>query len=468
MVNSGVSSARPHPASFRDPGSRVYEHQGRILRALSPAAAEEYRFVRDAGLIARLAGQGRLVETSELAPDSFRLADPPAALLEHRRIPYISYPYEWPFRALQSAALLHLDLHLEALAAGATLSDATAYNVQFEGARPVFIDVTSLRRYREGELWLAHRQFCEQFLNPLLLEAYTGVGYHAWYRGSLEGIPAGHLRRVLPWRSKLHPLVMSHVVMQDRLQRSAGGRDTAGLRAVTERHLSRRAFSAILGQLRGWIAGLRPAGAGKSTWSQYEATRSYQDRAKEQKAACVAGFVEAVRPGMLWDLGCNAGEYSLLAARSGAAYVVGFDYDTGALDEAFRRGESRKAPFLPLFFDAANPSPSQGWRQRERQGLEGRAAPDAVLALAFEHHLAIGRNIPLPEFCDWLLGLAPRGLVEFVEKTDVTVQKMLAMREDIFGDYSAENFANALGRRARIVRQTVLEGGTRRLYWYER
>jgi hypothetical protein len=47
-------------------------------------------------------------------------------------------------------------------------------NVQFGGTRPLFIDLLSIRRYREGEYWLAHNQFCEQFLNPLLLSRVSG------------------------------------------------------------------------------------------------------------------------------------------------------------------------------------------------------------------------------------------------------------------------------------------------------
>ena len=43
---------------------------------------------------------------------------------------------------------------------GFTLSDATAYNIQFAGSAPVFIDHLSFRPYREGEIWAAHRQFC--------------------------------------------------------------------------------------------------------------------------------------------------------------------------------------------------------------------------------------------------------------------------------------------------------------------
>ena len=142
---------------------------------------------------------------------------------------------------------------------------------------------------------------------------------------------------------------------------------------------------------------------------------------------------------MLFDIGCNLGGYSLLARESGAEYVVGFDFDSGAIDVSYQRA-SKVDNFLPLLFDAANPTPSIGWRETERQSFSDRANADALVALAFEHHLVIAKNIPMGDFIDWLLSLAKSGVVEFVPKNDETVQKMLTLREDIFHDYTQENF----------------------------
>jgi hypothetical protein len=52
------------------------------------------------------------------------------------RLPFISYPYEWCFSQLKDAALLTLDVQLEALAHGMVIKDASAYNVQFHGGKP--------------------------------------------------------------------------------------------------------------------------------------------------------------------------------------------------------------------------------------------------------------------------------------------------------------------------------------------
>ncbi len=69
---------------------------------------------------------------------------------------------------------------------------------------------------------------------------------------------------------------------------------------------------------------------------------------------------------------------------------------------------------------------------------------------------------------DWLVGLAPDGVVEFVPKTDPMVQELLRLREDIFPDYRESVFLDLLGRKARIIEtETVSESG-RLLIWYQR
>ena len=96
----------------------------------------------------------------------------------------------------------------------------------------------------------------------------------------------------------------------------------------------------------------------------------------------------------------------------------------------------------------------------------GRKGADAVLALAFVHHLAIGANIPLDEVVEWITGLAPSGVVEFVPKSDPMVLRMLMMREDIFPDYTEENFAASLQKHRRIMATQALSGSGRKLFRY--
>ncbi len=389
-------------------------------------------------------------------------------LLEHARIPFVSYPYEWTFGALRAAALLHLDLQRDALAHDVQLADASAYNVQFVGARPVFVDVLSFRPYTAGEYWTGQRQFLHQFLNPLLLRSMLGVPHNAWYRGALEGIPTTELSALLPASRKLSWNVLSQVTLPARMElRAAAGalkRDPAKPR----RPLPRAAYAGMLEQLRGWIAKLEPRGHAHTTWSEYDVHQTYAEDEYAKKRALVDAFVREKRPVMLWDFGCNTGEYAELALRAGAGMVVGFEADHGALELAFQRAAAKKLELLPLYVDAANPSPDQGWNQEERTGLARRGPADALLALAFEHHLAVGRNVPLDMLLGWLTSLAPRGIVEFVPKTDRTIQRMLAAREDIFSEYTEQAFTTILSGLTRIVRSEVISATGRRLLIYDR
>jgi ribosomal protein L11 methylase PrmA len=451
--------------SFRDPGGRVFTHGGRIYRAVFPANGSAYADAQAAGLYGRLADRNLLLSANEVAAGSVPAPDGAVHVLEHPRIPFISYPYEWSFALHRAAALHHLDTHLAALDSGFTLSDASAYNIQFRGTRPVFIDHLSLRPYREGELWFGHRQFCMQFLNPLLMWSRLRVAPNSWFRGSLEGIAPEDLAPLLPLREKLSWTVLTHVVAQASLQRrqiAAGSADSA-----KKATLSQNALLGMLTGLRRYIEKLRPA-HDQTVWADYAGQTSYNTDEVSAKRAFVAKMTAAEKPPLLFDLGCNTGDYSEVALEAGAGSVVGFDFDHATLDRAYARFNKNSRPFLPLWMDAANPSPSQGWAQAERRGLHERASADALVALAFIHHIAIGRNVPLPSAVDWIMSLAPAGIIEFPSKADPMVKRLLAQREDIFPDYTEDAFLEAVRARGRVVESRRVSENGRLLVWYRR
>jgi ribosomal protein L11 methylase PrmA len=458
---------RAEPGSFRDPGGRIYWYGERVLRTVMPSAAKDFEFVEASGLIPVLVERGMLIPQSHLSLEMLGEAVGDAAyLLEHPKLDFISHPYEWPFRALQAAALLQLDLYLEALKRNVTLSDATAYNIQFDGVRPIFIDRLSFRRYVDGQFWLGHRQFCEQFLNPLLLRSMFGIPHNAWYRGSPEGIGAAELSALVPLRKKFSWRVLTNVVMQGSLQKT---RSSDAHKAVAGKlQFPKTAFERLLGGLRTWIASLHPADRQPTTWQEYARNTSYRDTEAEAKRKFVARFVSECKARTVWDIGCNTGDYSVAALQAGARSVIGFDFDQGSLDLAFDRARSEKLAFTPLFLDVTNPAPDQGWGQAERRGLRARAKADAVLALALIHHVAISKNVPLDDVVAWLTDMAPRGVIEFVPKSDPMVVELLRLREDIFPNYNEEHFVKCLEERARIVTSETVSSSGRKLFAFER
>jgi ribosomal protein L11 methylase PrmA len=454
--------------SYRDRRGYVFAAGDRILRAVSPAAAGVQRELLESPVFARLVRGGRLIRTWVPPDDPSALGIEGAALLlEHERVPFVSYPYEWPFAALQAAALLQLDVHLALLEHGFSLVDASAYNVQFRGPVPVFIDVLSVERYVPGAYWIGHRQFCDQFLSPLLLTARLGVPFNAAYRGRVEGVSSTELVPMLRLRDKVRPQTFLHLVLPARLEAAARRGRVDAPPASSRRPLPKAALVRLLAGLRRWVERLAPPSR-HTDWTSYARDNTYEEPERAAKRELVSRAVRAASPGLVLDLGCNTGDYAAVALEAGAGGVVGAEADPPTAHLAFARAQRERLAFLPLVLDAANPSPAQGWRDRERASFAERARFDFLVALAVEHHLAIGRNIPLDELVAWMVGLAPQGVVEFVQKTDSTVRRMLALREDVFADYTEENFRKLLADNARIVESRTISAGGRVIYLYDR
>lgn len=464
------NALKPLAGSFRDRSGHVYEVEGQILRTVLDQHAAHFEYVESTGLLQQLAHNGCMLPANKLHPDTVKTCEGHVRyLLQIPKLPFVTYPYEWSFSALKAAALLHLKVQLAALDRGVTLSDASAYNVQFKGTQAVFIDHLSFRRYQNGEIWAGHRQFTEQFLIPLLLRALFGVSHNAWYRGTQEGIPLMEFQRLLRWRDYFSAKLLKHCVMPAFFQRTVlDARMDFQKTMLPSIPLPLPAFRKLLIELHDWISTLTPADTRHTLWQNYTLLHNYTDTEVDDKQRFIEEFVSETKPKLLWDLGCNGGQYAKAALEAGARYVVGFDSDQGTLESCFAQASKENLAFQALFMDLANPSPSQGWRERERPGLRARASADGILALACMHHLAIANNIPLVQLVNWTIDLAPTGVIEFVPKNDQMAKRLLTLRDDIFSDYTFEAFLGCITRRAQIIKSAVISESGRSLVWYRR
>jgi hypothetical protein len=464
-----LKNTHPEPGSFRDWDSRVFASEGRVLRALSADGLAGWRALESSGLYRSLSEDGEIVDT-RLADredlEVLRGVDPTGdwkAVLSHERMPFVSYPYEWTFSMLQDAALLQLRLMSAALDEGLILKDASPYNVQWRGSRPVFVDVGSFERVREGEAWAGYRQFCMLFLYPLMLEAYRGVPFQPWLRGNIEGIVPTAFRSLFGSFDVLKPGMLRHVFLHAGLER----RNAAQVNTRDElaaAGFDHRLIKANVERLARLVAGLRSR-VDPSAWQSYRSTCSYSASETLEKEVFVRRALGRRRRTLTWDLGCNDGRFSLLASRQSAA-TLALDSDVVVVDGLYRslreRGDS---VVLPLVVDAANPSPAMGWRNAERTSLVDRGSPDLVLCLALVHHLSITCNLPLREIVGWLRSLDCDVVLEFPDRADPMVRRLLAgKRDNAHPDYSSSTFEELLRASFRVVETLQLTSGTRRLY----
>ncbi len=116
--------------------------------------------------------------------------------------------------------------------------------------------------------------------------------------------------------------------------------------------------------------------------------------------------------------------------------------------------------------DLLNPSPSQGWAQKERQALGDRGVANFVLCLALVHHLAIGGNVPLSKIVEWLSTITEAGVVEFAPKSDPMVQTLLRTRKDVYSGYTQAAFEEALREHFQITDVARLPNSERVLYLF--
>jgi hypothetical protein len=454
---------RAEPGSFRDQHSRVfYDDDGQVLRALSAEGLEDWNALATSRVYARFCESGNIVSTEPAEGSGAELAGW-SALLRHERVPFISYPYEWTFSMLRDAALLQLDLMLAGLEDGVILKDASPYNVQWRGAQPVFIDIGSWERARAGEPWAGYRQFCMLFLYPLLLHAYRGVPFQPWLRGSLAGIEPCDCRRLLGWHHSLRRGVFSHVVLHERLERRHGKPGENIREELRAAGFATDLIRATLLRLRKLVRRLEMRSA-QSNWSVYRVSNTYSDPEEQRKAEVVRSVARAVRPKLVWDLGCNDGRYSRVASEY-ATYTIAMDADQATVDAFYRSlAHDDDRSVLPLVVNVADPSPALGWRNLERKTLLDRGAPELTLCLALVHHLVITGNVPMASVLQWLHGLDSVLLIEFPGPEDPMVRALLdRKRPGMHADYRVSTF-EALLRELFSVEQVIPITGTRALY----
>lgn len=428
--------------SFRDRSGYVYSDSGSILRTIMPCYEDTWTSVSRSGIITEALEEGLLVPFEEHAaiPGSWKT-------LKVETIPFVTYPYEWCFSQLKDAALLTLELQQKALDKAMVLKDATAYNVQFVGSNPVFIDLLSFEPWKEGDAWQAYRQFCSHFLAPLALAAKNDVRLSQLSRQWIDGIPLDVATAMLPWRSKLSPGIMMHLVLHAAMQNKyADPRSFKDKSSQSNMTLTKVAD--IAGSLERTVEKLQ-APAQLTEWGDYYNDTNYSDAGTQAKLNIIARLGEKYGGELAVDLGANSGRFSLPLSESFST-VVAADMDPVAVDDHYRRLR-RHGPdnILPIILDLSSPSPALGWASQERKSFIERCDADMIIALALIHHLYFSAGIPFPQMTDFFASLVRPGgifVCEYVPREDSQVKRMLSARDDIFDDYTMDCFSKAFSK----------------------
>lgn len=448
-------------ASFRDPSGFLFSRDGVLFRQVNRKYEGEYARLLESGLYEKLVKAGLLIPHTEVDQEP---AERESALkvIQPERVAFISYPYEWSFGQLKDAALATLSIQKRALKLGMSLKDASAYNIQFVRGKAALIDTLSFEVYKEGQPWVAYRQFCQHFLAPLALMALKDVRLGQLLRVYIDGVPLDLASGLLPGKTRVDFGLLTHIHLHASAQKKYAGEEIKSRRGS----MSKQALTGLIESLESTVKKLewKPGG---TEWGNYYDITNYSDAAFEHKKQLVADWTKRINPSQVWDLGANNGVFSRLASE-GTPYVVSWDIDPTAVEQNYRQVKTEKnEKLLPLLLDLTNPSPAIGWANRERESFGERGPADLVLALAVIHHLAISNNVPLPQLADFFAQTGRWLVIEFVPKPDSQVQKLLASREDIFPSYTREGFEAAFKMRFKIREAVDVNESQRVLYLME-
>lgn len=450
-------------SSFRDPSGYVYQKDGHIYRYVAPCYRDNYDLLMTSGLYDCLYNKKQLVGIKEVTP----LSKGAYKLLEAEKINFISYPYEWSFSAYKDAALLTLKIQKQALLHGMSLKDASAYNVQFQSGKPIFIDTLSFEKLDETLPWKAYKQFCQHFLAPLALMSYKDVHLSALMKQYIDGIPLDLTARLLPFW--VRPGIFINVRLNARFQDKY--KDSGDIAAGQMRHnMSKEKHIALVEGLYNLIANLKKPNS-HTEWENYYDITNYTEEAFEEKKKCITKYMKALSSvKQIIDLGANNGYFTRVALESYPdAHALAFDIDVNAVEKNYNAiRKNNETNLLPLVLDLLNPSPAIGWANQERKNILERANADVVLALALIHHLCLSSNIPFDYAAQYLSLLAPYLIIEFISKEDTQVQKLLASREDIYSWYQQNEFEKAFTHYYEIIQQEKIKGSCRTIYLLKR
>ena len=462
--------------SFVDPNGRVFEWRGEIYRVIEPAYAARWQELAKDGTISTLIRDGLLIESelTSLTTESNQ------AVLRHRRVPVVSYCYEWVAPMLKAAALVTVDLCIRLAEKGLTLQDGHPWNILFDDTKPVYIDAGSIVPARDDILWAPYQQFCNFFLFPLYLYAADRDRIARWLlRDYLSGVTDEDLLAALPLSFKLrHPRRTLGVavpkwagklfeLLPDDLQQ----RFFSISKTVNSGPTNLKLKIKFLESLRRDIESLRLSD-GNSHWARYYGTtdKSYFQTELspgdwQKKQHIVSEILASVRAKSVLDVGANTGHYAKLAADSGAR-VTACELDVAALTVCYERARREKLNILPLAVNVFSDSPTPGRGGVASPPPSERLRSDLVMGLALIHHVVAMQRMNIVRVSEILAALSSRWLL--LEFAAPLKSKIGASPVPGLDDYTVDDLESCLKQHFKAIRRFSSYPDERKLFLCEK
>ncbi len=454
-----MSEIQPEPSSFRDPAGFVFRYEGKYYRQINRIYQPHYESAIEKKLFLSLIEKKWVIGFEESNSIIARPEEHFKTIVP-QQIPFITYPYEWCFEMCKNAALLTLQIQLFCIEQGFTLKDATPYNIQFIGSRPVWIDHLSFEILDPARPWVAYRQFLEMQLYPLLAMRHQPVNGAGYLLADPEGITATRLSRLVPLKHKLNLSYLLYV----KLFKSVNTTKATPARQI---NFTLQKHRQLIHHLTEYVKSLK-APRYQSFWQNYYQDHLVSDAYGAAKEKLIRSWIQPSATSAIGlDIGANTGTYSQMLTDKGY-YVLSTDYDWACIEQGYRTHRSAGSETMLHFrYDIAWPSPAIGFSNRERQSITERLAQKVqlTLALAIIHHLVIGHYLSFEQLAQYLHAITQELIIEFVPLHDEKVQLLITNKHIDYSFYTAERFKERFSEYFEITAEQKIEGSDRSIFF---
>ncbi len=391
-----------HPHSFADDAGRLFRWNGTLCRGITHAQAPFFGRLFREGVVQALVEQRLLIESEP----TDRVLNGYAAVVRHRKIPFVSYPNEWCAAMLRDAALKIVDLMIELTQRGLSLRDAHPWNVLFDSSTPVWVDLASIAPQENEGTWSAYDEFCRFCYYPLILMAHGQERIARTLMPEYEGV----------LRSEVLTLVRgsgpSRFIFSRILRRTARSiqsifRKRSGQPTLTLLYQVRRDLEEI--QL--------PSYEGRHRRRRNESMPSPSSATgRMSRPLILRRLLTKLRPDSVLDLSRGPIWTTTVPAIMGFK-VVSVDSDAARVSAIYDTAREKDLPILPLIVDFIKPTPSVGFSDHYSIAATERLKCDLVLALGLTRRIALENHLPFDLIAEGLASFSRRWLiVEFEER----------------------------------------------------
>lgn len=387
-----------------DPLGSLYLSEGKLYRPINNDFSDEVRALLECGLIDELVSKNLFPATkiSSRRVEGFDL------VLEHERLPVVTYPYEWTFDMLKTAALCVLEVNLIANKYGYRTIDAHPYNIVFRHSNPIFVDLGSLRPNKPGftswlpvenfvrhyyyrlKIWSKGDNYLAECINSHPPDLIPHSSYHLYRKTLLSRLfSPGQIDQLITLFYKFR--LLSYFSDDELKSRYLPLRKAI----LLARRLGLLPFQTY--NFQKWaskIGNLKKART-SSQWGDYHNkfinhSGGIALSERLETILSMAGGLPDVQS--VLELAGNQGALSIALREKlpSMGSVICTDYDEEAINKLFRYTQQKQLKIDVAKFNFIFPKTTAA-----RSPIEARLKSDLVIALAVTHHLILTQKIPL-------------------------------------------------------------------------